>query len=98
MIKQDEGNTHIEGSPNKVISELGALIHYIALSIEEGTKVSYQRAIDDAINAAKIYKLTEAGMTVPEAVEVLGIGKDYREIAINTPEGGRETVYGKPRE
>ena len=93
---QDEGNTSIEGSPNRVISELGALMHYIAVQVEEGTSVSYETVINDAVNAAKIYKLTEAGMSVPEAVEVLGIGKDYKEIAMSTPEGGRETVYEQP--
>ena len=98
MIKQDGGDTYIEGSPNRVVSELGALIHYIATQVEEGTSVPYETAINDAINAAKIYKLTEAGMTVPEAIEVLGIAKDYRKVEINTPEGGRETVYGQPSE
>ena len=96
MIKQDGGDTYIEGSPNRVVSELGALMHHIATQIEEGTKVSYETVISDVINTTKIYKLVEAGMTVPEAVEVLGIAQDYREIAISTPEGGRETVYGQP--
>ena len=95
MIAQDKGKTTLDGSPSLLISELGALIHYAAKSIAEGTSMEYNTIVSNIIDGASIYKLTEAGMTQEEAIDTLGMKDQIRRSVQINPDGTEEVTYEK---
>ena len=73
MVKQELGETTIEGSLEQVISECGAMLHHIATTVENGTNVSYETVLADVEKARNLYKLIAAGMEPDEAAKVVGL-------------------------
>ena len=91
MIKQDKGETTLDGSLNEIISECAALTHYLAKEVEESSNSSYDKVIEQIQSAVNLYKLVDSGMTPEEAIEVLGIDS-YSAKVINVDEEGVATT------
>ena len=76
MIKVDKGAIAIEGHPDLILSELSFLVHHTMKQIEEKTGMPYERMVIDLDKGMKLYVLTDSGMTVREAMEVVGINTE----------------------
>ena len=75
MIKADMTHVVGEGDVNKQLSELSLLIHVIVSNAEGKIPLTYEEAVENVVKHAKLYRLTDAGMTTSEAIDVLGIDR-----------------------
>ena len=95
MVSQDKGEMTLEGHSSLLVSELGALMHYASKKISEDTGVSYDTIISDINNAVGVYKLTEAGMTMREAMDTLDITDKLSKSTTINIDGTEEVIYEK---
>jgi len=73
MIRQDKGETTLDGSPDMILSELPLLINTIQKKLNEETGISLEQFDSDLAASLGMYRLTDSGMDVEEALYVTGI-------------------------
>ncbi len=73
MIKLEEHNFHAEGSGSLLINEAGLIIYRVAQKIAEEGLDTHEDVIEKIMDINNIIKLTDAGMTMEEAISVLGL-------------------------
>jgi len=94
MIKQKMGETTLSGDTNKILSELTALTNAIAKNIETRNKVPYETTIEMIQQSLAVYKLTDAGMSPEEAMDVLDMRKNIKKVVVTEEDGSTETIKG----
>ena len=73
MIKVNMEQVDIEGDPNHVTSELALMIHAVCDNLETKFGIPYAGTLERGLQGARIYPLTDAGMTIQEALDVVGM-------------------------
>ena len=76
MLRVDGASVEGEGDINQQLSELTVLVHAIVQDAEDKAGLDYATTMDSVVKRASLYKLTDTGMTLKEAIEVLGINPD----------------------
>ena len=76
MLRIEGSHVGGEGDINQQLSELSLLVHAIVANAEEKAGLSYEETMENVVKHAHLYRLTDAGMTTKEAIEVLGINPD----------------------
>jgi hypothetical protein len=94
MIKQKMGETTLKGDANIVLSELTALTNAIAKAIETKDKIPYETTIEMLQKSLAVYKLTDAGMGVEEAMDVLDMKKNIKKVVVTEKDGSTEVIKG----
>ncbi len=73
MIKIDKDSVTLEGKGNLLLSELTLAIHVVIDSASEHTGIPHNEILEQVTKHAQLYKLTDAGMTIKDAIETIGI-------------------------
>ena len=76
MLRVDGASVKGEGDISRQLSELALMIHAIVQNAEDKAGLDYATTMDSVVKHASLYKLTYTGMTLKEAIEVLGINPD----------------------
>jgi len=101
MIKQELGHTTIKGNMNVLLSELTALTHALCKDLSESSGVPYEEIVERVQTSVTLYKLTDSGMDVEEAMDVLDM-KQYVKKVVLLDEGGDidsgEEVYSSEQD
>jgi hypothetical protein len=71
MIKIDKTELTTEGNINSLISEAGAMMHYLTKKLTEYSNLEQTDVYNKIKNVSDVYALTETGMTTAEAVNVI---------------------------
>ncbi len=98
MIKQDLGETTLQGDASIIISELASLTNAVAKEISQGSTVTYDMVLNKVKETVDIYRLTDTGMSPKEAIEVLGYTDKIKQAYIVEENGTKSLVIGKENE
>ncbi len=92
-VNIDKNTIEHSGTISTQMSELALGLHDIARRASKTSFASYEECIDEIIRSTRLYKLTDAGMNIKEAMEVLGM--DPSKIILSEsviPEDQREAL------
>jgi len=95
MIKQNKGETLIDGDINTILNEIATLTHLVCKDISDNTSSPYEKVLGQIQDSMQLYKLVDAGMTPEEAMEVTGMDAKIRRMEVTDTDGNMRTIKGK---
>jgi len=72
-ISIDRNTIDHSGNTNTQMSEIALGLHDVATRVSEAGFDSYEGCIDKIVKSSRLYKLTDAGMDITEAIAVIGM-------------------------
>ncbi len=73
MIHIDKENLKIDGNINTLMSEVALAMHAVIEQAAKNDRRSYSELMGELQRSARLYKLTDSGMKVEDAMEIIGM-------------------------